>query len=60
MTEPTFRSKISMAGEFIRATTFTELGSSTKTCQTHAEAEAFINLVKAKRTLVPRKKEKSP
>lgn len=46
-----FRSTITQCGDLIRATVFTERGSSTQTCRTMGEAQSFIALVKARRSL---------
>lgn len=57
MTADELRSKVVPCGSLIRATVFTERGSSSKTCRTMAEAQAFIALVKAKKTSLRNEKE---
>ncbi len=49
-------SKVTPCGDLIRATVFTPQGSSSKTCRTMGEVNAFIALVKTKRTWVTRRR----
>lgn len=60
MTADELRSKVVPCGKLIRATVFTERGTSSKTCHTMAEAQAFMALVKAKRTSLRKEKEEAP
>lgn len=50
------RSQVTPCGDLIRATVFTERGTSSKTCHTMAEAQAFIALVKARKSWVAPKR----